>query len=449
MEAYVTVLPDAKRDDTAQVGGIVAALADRGVKQGIDRDALLNAVRAARSSGKAMGETVGARGNAPVDGAEADYRIVLDLEKKACKVLDGERADFREIESVKNVKKGEILAEVLAAQQPAPGFRLDGSVLQPKMRRAEGPKPGDNTTLSDDGSKVLADADGMIVIKGGKFNIFDEYLVPEDVDFSTGNIRASGVVRIRGQIQSGFLVQAGKDVEVGGDVWEAVVESKGDVRVRGAITSGSRVSGRNISARFISSSRVEAEGDLDVNLSITSSEVYVRGKLTVLGSQGVIIGGAVNAAKGIEAREIGSPNSRTNVAVGKDLRVTRELEEIQKSLTSITDGLRSLAGTLGREFLKDPRGALLALPPALRKTKIETLQKMKDLQQKEQELSARKEELSQLALEEQGAQITVHGQIHAGTVVIIGPVRTTIADTIQRAVLHYDSDNNCVTWRRL
>ena len=118
----------------------------------------------------------------------------------------------------------------------------------------------------------------MIVIKGGKFNIVDEYMVPEDVDFSTGNIRASGTVRIRGQIQSGFLVQAGKDVEVGGDVWEAVVESKGDVRVRGAITSGSRVSGRNINARFISDSWVDAEGDLDVNLSITSSEVYVQGE---------------------------------------------------------------------------------------------------------------------------------------------------------------------------
>lgn len=449
MEARVTVLPDPNCDDETQADKLAAALAARGIKQGIDRDALVAGARAARASGHPEAEVVGARGKPPVDGSEIDYRIVVDMEKKAFKALEGERADFRETESVKNVKKGEVLAEVLPARQPAAGFRLDGSVLQARMTRAQGAKPGDNTALSEDGTKVVSDADGMIVLKGGKFNVVDEYAVPEDVDFSTGNIRASGVVRIRGQVQSGFLVQAGKEVEVGGDVWQAVIDAKGDVRVRGAITSGSKVTGHNVTARFISNSHVEAEGDVEVNLSITSSEVYSRGKLTVMGSQGVIIGGEVNASKGIEAREIGSPSSRTKVVVGKDLRVVRELKEIREARAPIPDELRNLASSLSREFLKDPRAALLALPPTMRKAKIETLQKMKELQLKDQLYAARQTELEEQALEERGAQIIVHGRIHAGTTVIIGPARSVLTDTIQRAVLHFDPETANVTWRRM
>jgi uncharacterized protein (DUF342 family) len=270
------------------------------------------------------------------------------------------------------------------------------------------------------------------------------------VDFSTGNIRASGSVRVRGQVTPGFVVQAGKLAEIFGDVWEGVIEAKGDVKVRGAITAGSRVkAGGNVSARFVLNSRVEAEGDVDVALSVTGSEIYAKGRLRVVGSQGVILGGEVNAALGIEARTIGSPGSRTKVVVGVDLRVAREMEEVQKARPAVQEELKILQGNLSKEFLRDPRAALLALPPTLRKPKIAILQRMKELQQRALELTARHDELAQALSETRDAQIAVSGEIHAGTSVTIGSAKTTLTDTVKRVILHYDPGHNGVVWRRM
>ncbi|MBI5014929.1 MAG: DUF342 domain-containing protein [Deltaproteobacteria bacterium] len=450
MQALLTVLPDPRHEEEVHRDRILKALADLGVTHGIDYDALAEAVRRVRESGQPVPWIVAARGQLPVDGQEPDYHLVVDLDKKAGTLVDGDRIDFKEMETVKNVCRGDVLAEALPFQEPVPGFRVDGAPLAPKVHRAQGLKPGERTVLSEDGTRVLSDADGMVVLRGGKFHVEDEYLVPADVDFSTGNIRASGSVRVRGQVTPGFVVQAGKGIEIAGDVWEGVVNAGGEIKVRGAITAGSRVTaGGTISARFILNSRVETEGDVEVALSVTGSEIYAKGRLRVVGTQGVILGGEVNAALGIEARTIGSAGSRTRVAVGVDLRIARELEEVSRTLPTVQDELRKLQGSLSREFLRDPRAALLSLPPALRKPKIEILQRMKDLQQRAQELAARRDELTRALNEAREAHIAVHGEIHAGTVVTIGPAKTTLTETVSHVLLRYDPEHNGVVWRRL
>jgi uncharacterized protein (DUF342 family) len=385
-----------------------------------------------------------------VDGQEADYRLVVDLEKRAVKVLEGERIDFRELERVKNVRKGEALADRVPSVEPVPGFRVDGTTLKPAVRRAQGLKPGDNTLVSDDGQHVLADADGMMVIRGGKFHVVDQYLVPEDVDFSTGNIRASGSVRVRGEVKPGFLVHAGKDVDIQGDVWEAEVAAQGQIRIRGAIAAGSRVTAeKSLSARYILNSKIDVGGDLEVALSITGSEVYVRGKIRAMGAQGIILGGEVNAALGIEARTIGAPSSRTRLAVGIDLRVAREIDALQREQAALVAEMAALQQALGRDFLKDPRAALLALPAALRKGKVEILQKMQELRKRETEGATRREALAKRAVEARDSRVAVVGEIHAGTSVIVGPAQITLTETLRHAVLYYSPEQNRVLWRRL
>lgn len=450
MQAWVAVLPDSKNDETGQLDAVLKALASLGVTHGIDRDAVAEGVRRARESGQSTPWLVAARGQPPVDGREADYRLLIDLDKKTGTMVEGDRIDFKELATVKNVAKGQALAEIVPGQPPIPGFRIDGTTLVPRVQGAQGLKPGDHTMLSADGTQVVSDADGMIALRGGKFHVDDEYVVPADVDFTTGNIHASGSVRVRGQVTSGFVVQAGKDAEIFGDVWEGVVEAQGEVKVRGAITAGSRVkSGSHVSARFILNSTVESEGDLDVALSITGSEIYVKGHLRVVGAQGVILGGEVNAALGIEARTIGSSGSRTRVVVGMDVRVARELEEIGKARPAIQEELQILQRALGKEFLRDPKAALLALPPALRKPKIDVLQRMKTLQQKGIELAARHDELSQVMSGALDARVAVIGEIHAGTAVTIGRAKIVLPEALKHVILHYDPAHNGVVWRRM
>lgn len=450
MATHLTVLPDGRLDEGGQLAKVVAALRALGVTHGINNEVLAGAVSKARQDGQPVPGVLAAQGKPPRDGREIDFELLVDSQQKVGKELEGGRIDFREAESVKNVTRGEKLARVVPAIEPEQGYRVDGEMLRPKIARATGLKPGQNTVLSEDGTLVLADGDGMLVVQGGKFHLADQYLVNGDVNYTTGNIRATGSVTIRGQVKPGFEVEAGKDVEIHGDVEEARVSTAGNLTVRGGITASSMVTAeQNIIARYIQSSTVETGGNLEVKLSVTNSKVYVRGQMAVAGNQGAIVGGEVNAALGIEARDIGSPSAKTHVAVGVDLRIVRELEEIAKERKGNQQTMEHLQANLGRAFLKDPRGTLAAIPATLRKPKLDMLQKMQDLYKREKELAARDAELQMINGEMNIAQITVQGEIHAGTVITISQLRHVLKENLKRVVLYYDADKNQVAWRHL
>lgn len=449
MEARITVLPDKMRDENVQLDSIVSALKVMDIVRGVDRDAILTAVRLARSIEKPVFDVLAAKGVPAVDAQEAQYRVLIDLEQKALKVLDGDKVDFREKDAVKNVHAGEVLAEVVQAAKPMPGYRVDGTIIPPKTIHVDTLKPGTGVIPNADGTKIVAETDGMIVVKARRFSVVSEYVVQGDVDIKTGNIRAAGLVKIFGTITAGFVVDAGRELTVTGDVWEGVVNCGESVRVMGAITAGSKVRAKgHVSARFIQDSFVENEGDVEAQLNITASEIYSKGKVRVTGSQGQIVGGLVNATLGIEARNIGSPTARTHVAVGLDLRVIAEMDEIRKQLPPLQEELQRLHSSLGKEFLKDPQAALLALPPVLRKNKLDVLKAMKDNQAKRTVLTTRQAELEEALKEQKEAVIVVHGEIHGGTEVSIGRVRTTVSETLRRVTILLDRENNCVTYRK-
>jgi uncharacterized protein (DUF342 family) len=255
---------------------------------------------------------------------------------------------------------------------------------------------------------------------------------------------------VKGQVKPGFIIQAGRNVEVNDDVCKGTIEAKGSVRVGGGITAGSRiVAGSNLSARYVLNSRIEADGDVEIALSVTGSEIYARGKLTVAGAQGVILGGEVNAVLGVEARTIGAPNSRTRVIVGVNLKDTREMEAARTEKLSVMEELKVLQSKLGKDFLADPKRALVALPPALRKPKLDVLQQMQELRKRADALARRIDELVAIVMEAQDARIEVSGEIHAGTSVTIGSARSVLKETLRRVALVYDPKGNCVVWRKL
>lgn len=450
MEARITILPDPSRNPAEHFERLIKALFDLGIRHGIQQDALREAVQACSANQAPVGDVLAARGRAAVDGEEEDFRLVLDLKKKLFGDRDGERVDYLEMETVKNVRRGEVIAERIPPRPPEPGYRIDGSPLKPGLRRRTSTiSRGENTVLSEDGKAVLADADGMVVVHKGKFHVVDQYIIDGNVDLSTGNIRASGAVTVRGQVKPGLLIQAGREVEVVEDVCKAVIESEGGVRVLGAISAGSRVSaGKNVAARYILNSRIDAGGDVEVALSVTGSQVYARGRLRVTGP-GVILGGEVNAARGIEARTIGAPSSRTRVVVGVNLKDVQELEALRAGQSSIAAELKALQSSLGREFLMDPKRALLALPPVLRTGKLQVLKKMQELKRREGDLQTREEELSRGLAEVQDAKILVSGEIYAGTVVMIGNSKSVLSETLHHVMLLSDAKTNSVVYRRI
>ncbi|GAB4268820.1 MAG: hypothetical protein Kow0092_22690 [Deferrisomatales bacterium] len=450
MEARITVLPDPRRKEDEQMLLLLESLGKVGIRRGVLREALVKVLRAARAQSKAVKDVVVAQGRAPIHGREPGYQLLFNPEKKVGKLLDGGRIDFREADAVKNVHTGDPLAKIVPAVEPVPGYLVDGTTLQPKMERPQGLRPGENTEVSKHGLQVLAATDGMVVIKGGRFHVVDEYLVPTDVDYRSGNIRASGSVIVRGFVKPGFEVQAGRDVRISRDVEEGRVQAGGEVVVIGGVTAGSRiVAGKGVQAKYLQNARVDTGGDVEVKLSITNSAVYAKGKVTAVGAKGAILGGEVNAALGIEALTIGSDTSRTHVAVGVDLKVLRELETIEKQTAGLAEQIKILQSHLGEQFLKDPRSALAAIPAPMRAGKIEALKKIQQLYEAQARLDVRREELRSFNRELHSTEIVVRGVIHAGTHVTVGPASTQLDQTLRRVALYYDPALSRVAWKPL
>jgi uncharacterized protein (DUF342 family) len=450
MSAEIDLIPDKRDNASGWEKRILNALKEMHVSKGVDLAALHGAMKKAFQTKSVIHGVLVAKGSEPQDGIESDYEELFDTTDSVGTETEDGRIDFREAQKVTNVKEGQNLAKIIPAIPPVPGFRLDGVELPPQMVQATGLMPGENTTLSKDGTHIIASTDGMLVVRAGQFNVMDEYRIQGDVDYRTGNIRATGSVKVLGQVKPGFVVESTKNIEVTENVEEAELIAKGDINVIGGITNESKINCEgNLETRYILNSFLDVKGDIEVKMSVTNSEVYSKGKITAVGSKGSIMGGEINAADGIHVHTLGSPTAKTRVSVGVDIRVIRELEEIEKETKQLQDKANMTQKNLGANFMKDPKASLMAIPAALRKPKLDMLQSLQDALAKLDEHQKRREELLKRNMELRGAKILVDGEVHAGTVVRISRATVTIKETLRRVELYYESEKDQITWKKV
>lgn len=96
-----------------------------------------------------------------------------------------------------------------------------------------------------------------------------------------------GNVIIRGNVLSGFIVEAGGSVEVMGVVEAAVIKADGDIILRRGMQGlgkGLLKSGGDIIAKYIENSIIEAKGDIKAE-AIMHSNVKCGNKLELSGKR--------------------------------------------------------------------------------------------------------------------------------------------------------------------
>jgi uncharacterized protein (DUF342 family) len=230
-----------------------------------------------------------------------------------------ERVNFFERGLVLNVKKGQVLAEG------------EGDDFDP----SEFPK-GENVYVPPENPRVLVSAvDGCAFFKDGKIHVSPLYEVNGDIDHLTGNVHFVGTLLIKGTVRESFLVEA-KEAEIRGDI-EGTVFTRKNLLVKGGIVSKKHkvISGGNLKASYILSSKVEAFGDIEVSKFIRESEIKAGGSIIVSGEPGAIIGGSLWAQKGIRANVVGSSYSaHTTIRLGIDpfleILIQSHLQTIQE-----------------------------------------------------------------------------------------------------------------------
>ena len=349
LEAWVMLSGPTGGGDPLEIGQVLRALSGAGVREGIDRPALESAIERGLL-GRQILAAKGTPGEAGRDG-HIEYRFSMPDEKlKPVETEDG-HVDFRSLNLVHNVRKGEVLAVRTPAVPGKAELTVTGQAILLRPVRDQKLAGGRNTLLDPTGCQLLAAADGHVTLTDGKVVVLAVFVVEHDVDFSVGNVDFVGSVLVRGDVKSGFSVKAGGDIEIGGVIEAAHIVSGGNILVKnGVIGSGHchiQAKG-NLVARYVEGADLEAGGNVVVQDSLIRSHVKANGAIKVEGRQGEIIGGQLQALDEISARVIGSEFSiptTLELGVAPKLRhdysaAASQLHEKQRTLTSLESYIR-------------------------------------------------------------------------------------------------------------
>lgn len=281
-----------------------------------------------------------AKGTEVVNGKNGVLNFYFDVQKKMIKpkISDDGTIDFKNLDLIEIVKKGQVLVTRTPPKIGNPGKDVFGKVI-PNVVGKEAILPqGKNVLVSEDGNSLIAEIDGQISYLNNKISIHSTYEVPANVDNSTGNIDFVGNVIVKGNVLTGFSIRAGGNIEVQGVVEGATLIAEDNIilyRGMQGINRGSLKAGGNITAKYIENSIIEAGGDIQSN-AIMHSTIKAGGFISLEGRKGLLVGGVIRSGLGIDAKTIGSPMATvTEIEVGIDPNIIERYKTLKEEVESL------------------------------------------------------------------------------------------------------------------
>jgi Predicted polymerase, most proteins contain PALM domain, HD hydrolase domain and Zn-ribbon domain len=414
-------------------------LRSRGIVFGIRRDVLEGIARNPKAY--FYSQTVVAAGQPPIEGKDGAIRLVVDLdedERRPVELEDG-TVDFKELTKIRNVKKGQLIAERVPAEPGIPGKAVNGEVLPAKNGKEARFRVGKNVLVNAEQTAMYAAIDGMVAkTEREKINVFPVYEVNGDVDYKTGNIDFVGTVVIRGNVLTGFRVKAGGDIRIIGGVEGAEIEAEGSVEITGGIMAGNKgavKAGRNVRCSFIQDGNVFAGEDIIVSQSIMHSNIRAARSVICYGAKGLIVGGSIQAGEKVRARTIGNTlSTATTIEVGVAPELRYELNQLRTQQRQQSENLdktnKALALLDQMAAAGQLTGEKLLMRSKLATTKRQTMEEIEIV--KERIL-----EIEKLLEDTENARVEVINTIYGGTKIVIGRYTRFVKEPCSRVYFKF------------
>jgi len=424
LKVFLAVHPPSESGRMLTMELVEKLLADRGIVQGINVNAIEQALNESASKNMPIHDVVIAEGRVAQRGEDAKIELKFQSEKIAGTIDEHSGIiNYKERKSIQSVKAEMLLAVKIPPTHGIEGVDVFGNILHTKSGSEKNLKPVGNVKVSDDGLRFTSEIDGIVFLTpDNKIWISKQYEVPGDVDYSIGNLSMEGSLDIKGWVRSGFEVRASDDIKIGGGVEDAIVEAGTDIYINGGIigsTEGRVHAGKNITARFFEGARVHADGDIFVHDDILRSIVSANGSIIVTKGKGRIRGGSVEAVKGVEVNEIGSDAGiKTSVSVGTDSKTRELLAEAKKQLRDFKRK-RAKTDKLLAQFVNKYKNKTL---PGEIIRRLEKLVKFRrEIVRKETMMVKYRQKLIQeiVETETEPVEVKVNKVVYAGTTIII------------------------------
>ncbi len=443
---YITITPkSADAEITEEV--ILGYLESQKVEPSAGGRENITRALAAIAKGEGIGEPFPvASGRLPENGTDGSVRwLVQRPDVPQGPKSPGARIDYKERNAIVNIRQGQKILTMTEATPGTPGHDIFGNQIPCQQGRPVNVRRGKNVEFSEDGETLIALVSGYLQMSGDTVSVEPVFVVSADVDLSVGNIDFIGPVKVTKDVLDGFRIRAGQEIEVGGMVEGAVLESKSSIHIQGGVAGKGK--GRiackgDLDARYLNEVYVEVAGDVRIANSITNCTVKSHGRIDV--ASGGIRGANVVASKGLRSPEIGSDAGvRTMVVVGVDYKLKDKLVNIERDVSVVRETVQRIETALG-PLLSD--GEIIStLPPEKADAARRLLAQLDMLVTRGDDLASQRDTLLSKMGVDSKVCIEVGKKIFSGVVMQIGTcLRTFELDILGPVKLFPDIENGSV-----
>lgn len=435
MEAYLVIEPPIGEGNWPTKEDALKAISSEKVVYGIIDEAIDEAINK-----RQMKPVLIAKGKAPVNGtdAEINYLFETGVFRKAFIEDEFGRVDYRQVQNLQNVTVGQKIVEKIPATPGEPGMNVRGEEVKAIPGKDKQIKLGKNVAWTEDNLAIISTINGEPSLANNKVSVHEVYELKGDVNFQSGNINFLGSVIIRGNVESGFKVEAEGDITIYGNVDSAEIKAGGNIFVKGGISGmdkGKVICGGDFSAKYIEHATVDCEGTITVREAIMHCQINADQKVVCEGGKGLIVGGLIRSGEEISAKTIGSRlGTVTELEVGVKPKLKLELQELEEQLKTNKESLDKAEKAIG----------LLSKIPNLPDDRKEMLQNLIKtsyvLKAQINEAEAKRQQLMEeiLVKSKEKGRIRVKEVIYPGIRVTMGKTTIMIQDEIKYAVLVYN-----------
>ena len=133
----------------------------------------------------------------PEDGHDSylEYNFETDMSKIKVRETESGAVNFKELNRIQNVVKGQPLAKLIPATRGKGGKTLAGRYLEAKNGQDNPVQLGQNVEFDKDGVTIVASVDGQVILVNGKITV-EPVMYLDAVNIKSGNIIFLGAVVI-------------------------------------------------------------------------------------------------------------------------------------------------------------------------------------------------------------------------------------------------------------
>ncbi len=315
MKAYVCVLPPVNGGDGLEYSrfledmryeGIVYGVSEKTVSQIISTEEYLHIIQIAW-------------GTYPLDGKDGGLEELFERRNEKTldfyddSVLAG--LDIRKKNKVQTIREGEVICRLYPPMDAHDGVTVSGQVIHAREGKAVRIPQGRNTSVSEDGSVLVADISGIVVTEDGNFAVHDQKIIPNDINADTGDIECDGDLFIRGNIEDGVTINAAGDIIIEGNVKNGKIISGGTIRIQGEVkgsVENELKANRQIQCAIMENAAAAAGGNIYAEVIANSTVVSREGSVYAVSGRGLIFGGNIQACVSVFAKKIGNISECAN-----------------------------------------------------------------------------------------------------------------------------------------